>query len=277
MGRMAWQLEDDYTDVLRKAAYGGGIETDELAAKAGIARERLEEIMGGQRPPSEEEAHALASVLRLGPKAFWGHVQGWHPGAIDLSPHRAEVVRFPAMNSNGYVIGAADGSGALLVDPGGEPERLIEACRRAGGLAGIALTHTHFDHVEALPGMLQVYPQAPVLVHQAGRTRLRTEAEVLPVAGEGRFRLGSFELEVWPAPGHSRDGLAIRLNRLVFVGDTLFAGSLGRSEQGPLTYATLLQSARRLLRLPPETLLLPGHGPATTVALESVHNPFLAV
>lgn len=273
---MTLPLEDEYSDVLKKARYGLGLSLAEAAGRAGVAEARLAAFESGSARPEEVEAHAVARALGLSGAAFWGLVQGWRPPRVDFAPYTVETVRFPQMGANGYVVSRAGVQGAIVIDPGGRVDRLVASCRAAGGLCAILLTHTHFDHVEALPHLVERFPGVPVVVHERGLGRLQAAANWHSVRGDARCRFGPYELEIWEAPGHSDDGLVILLDTLAFTGDTLFAGSLGRSAQGPATYGALLASARRILSLPQSTRLLPGHGPATTVALEARHNPFLA-
>lgn len=274
---LALALEDGFHDILKKARYGLGLDPNKVAQAAAISTSQIEAFESGSKTPSDRQTEALAKALDLNGWALWAIVQGWGPEAsIDLSPYQVQTFRFPKMDSNGYVLTGPGIQTALLVDPGDRADDLIAACRAAGGLGGILLTHTHFDHIEALSDVVRQFPDVPIVVHEKGAANLPDTGNVTLVAQDTLIELAGTQLQIWTAPGHSDDGLLIRLGNLVFTGDTLFAGSLGRSAQGPATYRDLLASARRLLSLPPQTRLLPGHGPVTTVALESTYNPFIA-
>lgn len=274
---MTIPLEDEYCDIVRKACYGLGLVREVVAQEAGIPPERWVLLEDGVAKPTRDEVYATAGILGLNPDALWSVAQGWRP-AVEVASDglHVEIVRFPPMGTNGYVVTMDGERTALIVDPGGRFDHLVASSRAAGGLCAVILTHTHFDHVEVLPHLVERFPDVPVVVHENGVDKLPLTANWHRIADDTTLRLGPFQVDLWEAPGHSDDGLIVRLDNLVFVGDTLFAGSLGRSAEGTKTYATLLNSARRLLTLPEDTLLLPGHGPATTVALEAKHNPFLA-
>lgn len=276
---MSRALEDGFGDILRKARFGLGLEQSKLAERTRLTSEAINRFEAGLRVPTDEEAERLAEALGLGVKAFQRIVNGWTPlGEVDPSPYTIRTFRFPQMDSNGYLVQGGNIQTSLFVDPGERAEDLIDACTQAGGLDAILVTHSHSDHVDALLDLLSRFPEAVVVGHEKALRRLPLPegTKRQAVAGDGGVQIGAVDLEVWEAPGHSDDGVIFILGPIAFTGDTLFAGSLGRSAQGPVTYERLIASAERLLTLPGETLLFPGHGPATTVALEATHNPFLA-
>ena len=187
------------------------------------------------------------------------------------------------ISTNCYVVRAGDD--VMVVDPGGDPERIT------GELNGtvpryIVNTHGHPDHVGANNALAKA-AGAPVLMH---------EDDVKLLDGTGifggifnkppkpdRFLEDGDELElddltftVLHTPGHTPGGICLYTPGVVFVGDTLFAGSVGRTDVGGGDYKTLIESIKtKLLTLPPETKVLPGHGPESTIALERATNPFL--
>jgi glyoxylase-like metal-dependent hydrolase (beta-lactamase superfamily II) len=187
------------------------------------------------------------------------------------------------ISTNCYVVRAGDD--VMVVDPGGDPERII------GELDGavpryIVNTHGHPDHVGANNALAEA-TGAPVLMH---------EEDVKLLGGTGifggifnkpsksdRFLEDGDELElddltigVLHTPGHTPGGICLYTPGVVFVGDTLFAGSVGRTDMGGGDYNTLIESIKsKLLSLPPDTKVLPGHGPESTIALERATNPFL--
>lgn len=274
---MSFALEDAFCDIIRKARYGLGLEIVAVASKTGLSTGRIIALEKCEGVPTEEEVHSLARALHLNPRALWEIVRGWRPEPIaEYGSYAVETFTFEPMNSNGYLVTGPDIDGALIVDPGGSPKAIIERIREQGGIHAVLVTHTHQDHVAALPHIVEAYPRVPVVMHAEGRFAVPEGTNVLAVAEDAAMRIGNLSVEASLSPGHSDDGLIFRLGPIVFTGDTLFAGSLGRSQAGPATYDTLLQSGRRLLELPPQLVLLPGHGPATTVDLERRHNAFLA-
>ena len=200
-----------------------------------------------------------------------------------------------AYQENAYLV--FDGAGkAAAVDPGADAPRILAALRDAGAeLAAVLLSHGHLDHIAALPALLAAAP-APVHVAAADadwcfteRNRLEPYAPVLsPPANlaedlsEGaEVRAGGLVFRVLATPGHSPGSVCFLLGStpgipsVLFAGDTLFAGSIGRTDFEGGDDAAMAASLRRLASLPPETRVLPGHGPATTIARELRVNPYL--
>jgi hydroxyacylglutathione hydrolase len=203
---------------------------------------------------------------------------------------RVEVSPFV---TNCYLLGCRRTGEALLIDPGGDPE-LIEAMVREAGLSGVRAivnTHGHIDHVGAV-GEFQRRWDIPFHLHPADSFLLQNlpaqaaafglegvEVPRLdhPLADGERLELGDLRLEVIHTPGHTPGGVSLLVDHLLFTGDTLFAGSIGRTDLPGGSYPTLLDSIRRRLLEPlaGDTVVLPGHGPQTTLAEERSSNPFL--
>lgn len=195
------------------------------------------------------------------------------------------------VQANCYLL--AHDSRAVLIDPGAEGERLLgELARQRLTLEAVWLTHAHFDHLGALADVVAA-TGVPVHLHPADAPLLATAAEMAARWGiaiapppaafhelrhEGRLQLGQLEVVCVHTPGHAPGHVAFHLPaaKVVLSGDTLFHGSIGRTDLPLADHATLLRSIReRLLTLPPDTRVLPGHGPATSVGREAASNPFL--
>jgi hydroxyacylglutathione hydrolase len=182
----------------------------------------------------------------------------------------------PAWLSNTYLVGDVAGGEGAFVDAGGPVAPLLEAVdRRALAVTHVLLTHHHHDHVAELGELLERFPDAKVLAHPDERVP-GVNATIQP--GE-RVQVGELEVETIPTPGHTKGMLSFRIGDAVFTGDTLFKGSVGGVRApGHTSYADLKTSIMdRLMALPPETHLLPGHTDATTVGEEWEHNPFIRV
>lgn len=200
-----------------------------------------------------------------------------------------------AYQENAYLV--FDGAGkAAVVDPGEDAPQILAALRDAGAkLAAVLLSHGHLDHIAALPALLAAAP-APVYVAAADavwcfteRNRLEPYAPVLSppanlvedLADGAEVRAGELVFRVLATPGHSPGSVCFLLEgapgapAVLFAGDTLFAGSIGRTDFEGGDDAAMAASLRRLAALPPETCVLPGHGPATTMARELRINPYL--
>lgn len=193
---------------------------------------------------------------------------------------------------NAYLV-RCDGGGWVAIDPGGEAEAMAAAIEASGEpLAAILLTHAHLDHLEGVATLAERCP-APIHLHpddrplydaapQQGamfghpvRTPPAPDAELT----DGQvFRFGSCGLEIRYAPGHS-PGHVILYSAdagAAFVGDVVFAGSIGRTDLPGGDFQQLMRSIReQVLTLPEETALYSGHGPVTTVGRERATNPFL--
>lgn len=189
------------------------------------------------------------------------------------------------------------GGQALVVDPGADAARIAAALEQAKLTpAAILLTHAHFDHIGGVPGLLARYPALPVLVGAADVPVLTHPMNQLPpdyppvprpptlVTTDRRDTLAVFapggayaELRVIETPGHTPGGVCYYFpgDGLLLSGDTLFAGSVGRTDFPGGDMATLRASLRKLTALPDGTRVIPGHGPFTTLADERRGNPFL--
>jgi glyoxylase-like metal-dependent hydrolase (beta-lactamase superfamily II) len=195
------------------------------------------------------------------------------------------------LQENCYLLVDDQAGEAVLVDPGAEGERLAEAVRATGArLVGIWLTHAHFDHVGGVAALKREFPGARIHLHpddqplydRAVQSAAKWGLEVEPpppadvrLAEGDVLTLGSHSFDVWHAPGHAPGHVVIHGHGLAFVGDCLFAGSVGRTDLPLADPRTLARSLERIIELPPGTRALPGHGPETTIATERLSNPFL--
>ena len=195
----------------------------------------------------------------------------------------------PFQENTYLVIDEASGA-AALVDPGDDAATLIAAVRASGAsLEAIWLTHAHLDHLGAVAALKREW-DAPIMLHPADLPLYRNAGRQAAAYGlqlddppepdedlhDGqRLSLGSLVFEVMHAPGHSPGHVVIYGHGVAFVGDCLFAGSVGRTDLPLSDGAALLQSLKRIAALPAETRVLSGHGPATTIGAEVRSNPFL--
>lgn len=195
-----------------------------------------------------------------------------------------------AFQENCYLLTDASVAVSVLIDPGAEPDRLIAVVERSGtALEAIWLTHAHLDHVGAIAGLERRW-KVPVYLHpldeplyaMATRQALLygLEFEQPPPTdrslGDGQIlEVGRLRFDVMHSPGHSPGHVTIHGHGLAFVGDCLFAGSIGRTDLPMSNPKHLAASLQRITSLPHDTVVYPGHGPATTIGTESRTNPFL--
>ena len=184
-------------------------------------------------------------------------------------------------------------SAAWVVDPGADAERLLSFLDGRGlKPALVVLTHAHFDHIGAVPGLQARYPDLPVHVgagdapflgHPANANPpsyppARRPANLLQDLEDGaEISSGGATAKVIATPGHTPGGVCLYFASagLLLSGDTLFAGSCGRTDLPGGDAPALAASLRRLAALPPETVVVPGHGIYTTIERELADNPFM--
>ncbi|HEX9028642.1 MAG TPA: MBL fold metallo-hydrolase [Anaerolineales bacterium] len=198
------------------------------------------------------------------------------------------------VETNTYLVADEASGQAVVIDPAWDGKRILaEAERRGWHVVSLWLTHAHFDHLGGAAGLADALnPPPPVALHPDDQALWHMEGGA-PAFGmhidpgpeptidlsDGQILyLGETQVEVRHTPGHTRGGVIFYCpsENLAFVGDLIFQGSVGRTDLPGGDFDTLLTSIQnQVLSLPDETVLLPGHGPRTTVGAERLTNPFL--
>ena len=276
-------LEDELSDILKKARMGQQRSVAEVARVSGLPETEVAELERGQAPRGRDQVQAVAHALGLREDPLAQVAAGWTPQALPTSMAHVETVlgSVGGYEVKGYIV--HDRGEAVIIDTAYNASAMLDLlAKRKLRLRAICLTHGHSDHADGIDAILKAGP-VPVYLgpDDLGLLSWRPSAEVLQVPQQGgTLQVGGLTLRFMPTPGHTPGGVCYRIEQagepICFVGDTLFAGSIGRSNPAGL-YQTHLDSVRkRVLTLSPETRLFPGHGPATTVREELLHNPFAA-
>lgn len=215
------------------------------------------------------------------------------------------VVGFPtgAFQANCYLVAQAHGAACVIVDPGQDAVEAIDEAVHEYRLSPVAvlLTHGHFDHTYSVAPVCDgndipawIHPEDREMLSDpmkgisaqgaslfGGRLTMREPREVRELADGTVLDLAGLRMAVDHTPGHTRGSVTFRSRleeggQILFAGDTLFAGSIGRTDLPGGDTATMMQSLRtKLLILDDQTVVLPGHGPSTTIGKERAGNPFL--
>jgi hydroxyacylglutathione hydrolase len=264
-------LEDNVGDIIGKAQRGLGISDSELAEKARVTAQKIRQLREGDF--DEQALLRVAPVLGLAGRALCELAKGeWQPKQIDERDYLAQFnTHYYDMAVNAYLVWDPVSRAAAAFDTGADCSEMVRfTSHHKLNVNLILLTHAHEDHVADLPRLRE----------ETGGQVFAPARESVPGAeaiDEGkRFRLGNLEIDTRLTWGHSPGGMTYVVHGLArpiaIVGDSLFAGSMGG---GNVSYKdALLNNLEKILTLPDETIICPGHGPMTSVAEEKQRNPF---
>ena len=270
-------LEDHAGDIIRKSRMGRGVSPTEVASAAKLNPQQLEQFEEHGQGMPELDFEAVAELLTLAPAKLKKIAKGWEPHPHDM--HQWTHFRHIETDDGGMAVNCflvwdgASKAGALF-DTGwvlSPIQTQIET--HSIQLQHIFITHSHYDHIEALGEVRRFAPKA--LLHSNIRSAPR-EQQLIP---DERFQLGALSISYRETPGHADDGVTYVVEgfpadqpKLAIVGDAIFAGSIG----GAPKHFELARTKVRdeVLSLPEDTLICPGHGPLTSVKEERQSNPF---
>jgi len=270
-------LEDHLGDIVRKSAARNNVPAAKLASAAGISESELATLEKTGSCGKTVNVSALAEAAGLNAKKLQGIANGWLPAKTDLSVWREIRVittKDDDMTVNCYLVWDEVTRDAALFDTGVDAKPILDIIASESlALRHIFITHSHYDHVQELPKIREAFPKAKV--HSGSKNapvdQRNKTAEIV--------HLGGLRVTHRETPGHAEDGVTYIIGNwqedaphVAVVGDTIFAGSIGRGN--PSTDLAIQKVREQILTLPADTLICPGHGPLTTVAQEKEHNPF---
>lgn len=266
-------LEDNFADIIGKAQRGLQLSDTKLAEKAGVDAQILRKLRAGEL--DEPALLRIAPALGLNGRALCDLARGaWQPEKVEpIDGFAAFTTPYEDMTVNSYLAWDPKTRDAAAFDTGADCAELLRvAAKQKLKVNLILLTHAHPDHIADLLR----------LRGETGAHTYISEREAIPGAEsieEGKaFCLGKIDVDTRLTWGHSRGGMTYiatgLARKIAIVGDSLFAGSMGG---GSVSYDDALRNnLEKILTLPDETIICPGHGPMTTVSEEKIHNPFFA-
>ncbi|HVU09487.1 MAG TPA: MBL fold metallo-hydrolase [Verrucomicrobiae bacterium] len=270
-------LEDHLGDIIRKARKMSNVSTTVAASAAGISDAELSALEESGRLVKKINFNALAPLISLNAVKLESIANHWLPTPKNLSTWR-QLRMFTTQGDeftvNCYLIWDEATRDAALFDTGLDAKPILDCVAENHlTLRHIFITHSHWDHVEALPKIRAAFPEAQLHSGSA-----KAPANQCNKAGE-IISVGDLGVTHRETPGHAEDGVTYIVNhwpenapQAAIVGDTIFAGSIGNGNgQWDLAGQKIRE---QILSLPLETLICPGHGPLTTVVEEKAYNPF---
>lgn len=271
------ELEDTSGDIIRKASSGRGLSIAALSQASGVGAQRLADFVADKAQPTEAEARSIAPALGLDPgKLADIALERWRPVEREQPAYIGHQLN-ARYTSNGYFITLHSHKLAAFVDPGGNADNIISTLQRAQvQLQYILLTHEHHDHVDALGPVQKAFPEARAVIHGLDAPAVGNALrDPILIEDGATLPFGDGKIHMLHTPGHTDGSSCFLYERSLFTGDTLFAGSAGRIFGQRFGYDDLLRSIKtQILNQADDVIVLPGHGPPSTVGEERAHNPF---
>ena len=264
-------LEDFHEDIISKAMRGLGVGKSEMAKRTGSERSEVDAILSGG--VNESLICLMADELNLDrDKLLRSARKEWSPSPIEIKGFKQFNLPFAGMFVNSYLVWDEVTRKAWIFDTGptADPIKAFIEMKNLE-IDAIFLTHTHIDHIACLDDLKQKTRNPPVFVHH-----LEALVHCNEITEGFKYSCDSLLLEAVHTYGHSSGGITYLLDsnseNIAIVGDAIFAGSMGG---GMISYSDALSTNRKkIMTLPEEVILCPGHGPISTIKQEKKNNPF---
>ena len=268
-------LEDELGDILQKARDGKMWSQDDLVKATDISGEDIQRIESYQLTPENSVIEKLAKTLDLdGPALIEIAQERWIPQPPDSDPDFDLVCLNVFMGEypvNCYLLRCKETHETAVVDTGANPKKIISKAKEMSVCPSmILLTHAHPDHAGGLGELSNAFDCPTYIDHKEPKPRGSSNFKIVKEGDE--LTLGKLRIRCIETPGHTNGGVSYLINQTLLSGDVIFAGSMGRANS---SWSDLFNSiTEKVLRLPDNISIYPGHGPATTVGQEKNHNPF---
>ncbi len=267
-------LEDFFEDIIAKAMRGRHLSESELVEKTGVPRDVLSRLCRGEFC-DETALRKVASALSLSPEALTMAASNvWRPRPVEVTGLAMFNTPYRDMRVNAFLVWDPASMTGAVFDTGTDSSLLTEGAKKLGvRIESIFLTHTHNDHIADFDRLRAAQPQA-----KAFSNALESWPATETFSEGSSFSIGTLRVRALTTSGHSKGGTTFFIEGLArplaIVGDAIFAGSMGG---GMVSFENAWKNNReKILTLPDETVICPGHGPLSSVGEEKRNNPFFA-